>query len=146
MAAFERSVWIDAPVEDVFAFHEREDALALLSPPFPPVRIVSRSGGMQQGARVEVRSCGMRWLALHTAYEKNRLFVDEQIQGPFARWIHRHEFQPEGTGTRLTDRVDYRLKGGIAAGLLFGWAVRMGLERMFRHRHAVTKRICEAAH
>ena len=34
-----------------------------------------------------------RWVALHTAYEKNRLFVDEQIDGPFARWIHRHEFE-----------------------------------------------------
>lgn len=145
MAVFTRSVLIDAPVEKVFAFHEREDALPLLTPAFPPVRMVSRSGGIRTGARVELRVMGMRWLAAHTAYEKNRLFVDEQVEGPFARWVHRHEFEAVGTKTRLTDRLEYELPGGKIVNALFAWTMLPGLMQMFAHRHKATRRFCEAA-
>jgi ligand-binding SRPBCC domain-containing protein len=143
MPAFVQSVLIEAPVETVFRFHERPDALALLSPDFPKVRKTGGTGGIQTGARVELRVGMVRWVALHTACEKNRLFVDEQIQGPFAKWVHRHEFEAVGERTRLTDRVTYELPGGAIADLLFGWAVRLGLRRMFAHRHRVTREICE---
>ena len=146
MAVFQKSILIDAPVEKVFAFHEREDALALLTPAFPPVRVVRKSGGIEPGGRVELRVGPFRWLALHTDYEKNRLFVDEQVEGPMAVWKHRHEFEPVGSWeTRLTDRVEYRLPGGFLVNALFGWTVRPGLSRMFAHRHKVTKQICEQA-
>jgi len=140
---FVRIVVIDAPVETVFGFHEREDALARLSPGFPRVRVVHRTGGLEVGSRVELRIGPFPWIALHTAYEKNRLFVDEQIQGPFHRWIHRHEFEDLGCRTRLTDRVEYRLRGGIVVEAIFGWIVKLGLSRMFQERHSATKRFCE---
>ena len=139
MAVLEQAVEIDAPVSAVFAFHEREDALPLLTPPFPPVRVVSKSGGIEPGGRVELQVGPFRWTALHTEYEKDRLFVDEQIRGPFARWVHRHQFEPiDGGRSRLTDRVEYLLPGGKAVTALFGWAVRLGLRRMFAFRHAAT--------
>jgi ligand-binding SRPBCC domain-containing protein len=136
-------VLIQAAVDEVFRFHEREDALALLSPAFPPVRLMRRSGGIAAGARVELRVGVFRWVALHTAFEKNRLFVDEQIEGPFAKWVHRHEFESSGTGTRLTDRIEYQLRGGPLINMLFGWSVTIGLRQMFSHRHRVTREICE---
>lgn len=126
VAEFVRSVLIDAPVDDVFRFHEREDALSLLAPAFPPVRVISRTGRIETGARVELRVGVFRWAALHTSFEKNRLFEDRQIRGPFAKWVHRHEFEAAGARTRLTDRIEYELPGG-----------------MFAHRHRVTKAFCE---
>jgi ligand-binding SRPBCC domain-containing protein len=140
--AFLKSVLIDAPVEEVFAFHEREDAFSLLTPAFPPVRLISRTDGIKAGSRVELRVGVFRWIALHTAYEKNRLFIDEQIEGPFAKWIHRHEFEAAGAATRLTDRIDYELPYGAVANNLFGWTVTLGLRRMFAYRHRVTREIC----
>jgi len=145
MPSFVKSVLIDAPVSKVFAFHEREDALALLSPAFLPVRVIRKSGGIQPGARVELQVGPFRWIALHMAYEKDRLFVDEQIAGPFARWIHRHEFEVVEGRTRLTDRLEYSLRGGELINLLFGWSVTLGLWRMFAHRHRVTRQYCETA-
>jgi ligand-binding SRPBCC domain-containing protein len=143
MAEFVKSVLIEAPIERVFRFHERDDALSLLSPAFPPVRVVGRTGnGIEPGARLELRIGVFTWIALHTAYEKNRLFEDRQIRGPFAKWVHRHEFESEGHGTRLTDRVDYRLPGGPAVQALLGWIVNLGLDSMFAHRHRVTRRYC----
>jgi ligand-binding SRPBCC domain-containing protein len=145
VATFVRSVIIDAPVESVFEFHERPDALRLLSPLFPPIRVVQRIGGIEKGARVELRVGFQRWEALHTEYEPNQFFVDKQVEGPFKRWTHRHEFEDLGDTTRLTDRVDYALPGGPLANLAFGWVAALGLTVMFRHRHKVTKRYCEKA-
>jgi len=132
-------------VSAVFAFHEREDALALLSPPFPPTRVISRTGGIRSGARVELSLSGLRWVALHTAYEKNRLFVDEQVEGPFAKWVHRHEFEDLGSRTRLTDTVEYLLPGGGLVNLVFGPFVKPALYNLFRYRHRVTRNWCEGS-
>jgi ligand-binding SRPBCC domain-containing protein len=140
---FVKSTIIEAPVRTVFGFHEREDALALLSPPFPPVRKVGGGSGIQPGTRVELRVGPLPWVALHTAYEKDRLFVDEQVRGPFARWVHRHEFEAVDGRTRLTDRVEYELPGGRLTETLFGWTVTLGLRNMFDHRHRVTRKFCE---
>lgn len=145
---FERITQINAPAEKVFAFHERDDIFTLLTPPWQKVRLVSRHGGLEAGARVVFRAFlgpfPVTWVAVHTASEKNRLFVDEQESGPFAYWKHRHEFLPQGAGSVLADRIEFRLKGGPLAVLLFGWAAKLQLTLMFRHRHAVTKRLCES--
>ena len=81
-----------------------------------------------------------RWLALHVEYEKNRLFVDDQIRGPFSRWVHRHQFAEERGGTRLTDSIDFALPGGRIAEVLGGKIAQSQLRKMFEYRHAVTKR------
>jgi ligand-binding SRPBCC domain-containing protein len=141
--SFVKSIVIDAPIERVFGFHERDDALALLSPAFPPVRLISRTGGIEVGAKVVLQVGIFRWVALHTAFVRDALFVDRQIAGPFAEWVHRHEFENFGARTRLTDRIEYALPGGALVNGLLNWAVIPGLERMFAHRHKATKEFCE---
>jgi ligand-binding SRPBCC domain-containing protein len=143
---FVKSVVIDAPVEDVFAFHERDDALELLTPKFPPVRVVAKTGGIEKGACVELKVFWFRWIAMHIEYRKNRLFVDEQISGPFAQWTHWHDFESVGTQTILTDRVEYAIPGGPLMNRLFGWTVKPGLIQMFSYRHRVTREFCERRH
>ena len=143
MPTFLKSIVVEAPVETVFGFHEREDALRLLSPQFPPLRVIRKTGNIEPGSRVELKIGPFLWTALHTVYEKNRLFADEQVQGPFAKWVHRHEFEAVDRATRLTDRVEYRLPGGVWMNRLFGWAVQLGLDQMFRQRHQTTRRYCE---
>jgi ligand-binding SRPBCC domain-containing protein len=145
---FEYSSHIDAPVEQVFAFHERPDALEVLSPDWAKPTIIRRTGGIEVGAIVEMRvpfgPLKLRWLAHHIGYEKNRLFIDEQREGPFAAWVHAHLFAAEDGGTRLTDSVEFALLGGDLMEWLGGWLVRRKLNRLFEYRHAVTKRMCEA--
>ena len=143
MPTFFKSVIVQAPIETVFAFHEREDALRLLSPAFPPVRVLQKTGGIEPGSRVELKIGPFYWSALHTAYEKNRFFEDQQVRGPFAKWIHRHEFEPAGEATRLTDRIEFNLRGGVWINHLSRWAVQLGLRQMFRERHRRTKLYCE---
>ncbi len=147
MLHYERSVHIGAPVETVFAFHERPDVLELLTPPGQPIRVLRRTGGLLVGAEVEflvpLGPFRRRWLARHTAYEKNRLFVDEQVDGPFTRWTHRHQFDAEAGGCRLTESIDLQLPLAPLSEWCAGWAVRRQLDSLFDFRHAVTRRYCE---
>ena len=73
---------------------------------------------------------------LHTDFEQDRLFRDEQIRGPFTRWVHTHRFEPEnGGGCVVEDHVDWKLPMGTAGRLLAGSSVEEELERLFTFRH-----------
>lgn len=148
MLHFKHSSLINAPVEVVWKFHERPDILQLLTPPWQPVQVVRREGGLEEGGITEFRlflgPLPLTWLARHTEYEQYRLFTDKQISGPFESWVHRHEFEvAENDTTRLTDAISFSMPGGDAVDLMSGWFVQLQLEAMFRYRHYVTKRECE---
>jgi len=147
MLYFKHSSVVNASPEVVWKFHERPDILQLLNPPWQPVQIVRREGGLAVGAITEFRlfisPLPLTWLARHTECEKYRLFTDEQISGPFESWVHRHEFEPEDGKTRLTDAISFSMPGGGTVEFVGGWLVQAQLEAMFRYRHYVTKRECE---
>ena len=107
------------------------------------MRVFRKTGAIEPGAEVELQIGPIRWLARHTAYEKDHFFEDIQVSGPFAKWVHRHQFEPVGNTTRLTDRVEYQLPGGALINVPFAWAVHLGLLQMFDYRHRATKRHCE---
>lgn len=144
MPTFVHSSWIPAPVEAVFAFHERPDALELLTPPWTGATVLERSGGLETGARVRLRipvgPFGIEWLAVHTGYEKDHFFDDIQQRGPFRVWRHRHEFTSENGGTRLTDRIEFSLPLAPVSDWLLAWLVSFQLRRMFTYRHQATAR------
>jgi ligand-binding SRPBCC domain-containing protein len=147
MLHFQYSTLIDAPVEVVWNFHERQDILQKLTPPWQPVEVVRREGGLGIGAITEFKIflgfVPVPWIARHTECEPYRLFTDEQIEGPMEHWTHRHQFVPEEGKTRLTDAIAFSIPGGEIAESLVGWFVLQRLEDMFRYRHEVTQRECE---
>lgn len=146
MLNFKRSILIHAPVEVVWSFHKRLDILDLLTPPWQPIQVVRREGGLEVGAisefQIFVAPISWRWLAVHIEYEKYRLFTDKQQEGPFEHWIHRHQFAEEAGKTRLTDDIEFALPGGWLTESLFGWLVMAQLEQMFSYRHEMTQREC----
>lgn len=148
MLHFQHSSIINAPPEVVWKFHERPDILQLLTPPWQPVKVVRREGGLEVGAITEFRlflgPLPLTWLARHTECEKNRLFIDQQISGPFEYWVHRHEFVAENGKTKLIDDISFSLPGGSTVEMMSGWLVQAQLEAMFRYRHYITNRECES--
>jgi ligand-binding SRPBCC domain-containing protein len=152
MLTFEKSSVIKAPVEVVWAFHERLDILDLLTPPWQPVQVVRREGGLGIGAITEFRiwlgPLPVKWLARHIECEPYRLFCDRQAEGPLDHWIHRHQFEPLADTTRLTDSIEFALPGGEPVEDLIGGFVGDRLRDMFDYRHQVTQDMCgvEANH
>ena len=147
MLRFKFSSLINAPVEVVWNFHERQDILQILTPPWQPVQIIRREGGLDIGAisefRLQLGPIPVRWVARHTECQKNKIFTDEQVEGPMDSWVHRHQFTEENGLTRLTDSIEYAVPGGWIVELVLGWWVDSRLKEMFRYRHEVTKRECE---
>jgi uncharacterized protein (TIGR01777 family) len=129
--------------ERVFAWHARPGALERLTPPFAPVTVVERSGGIEPGARVVLRlplgPTRVDWVAEHRDLEPGRQFRDVQVRGPFARWEHTHRFLPDGPAASiLEDRVAYELPGGALGDAVGAPFVRRTLRPMFAYRHRIT--------
>jgi uncharacterized protein (TIGR01777 family) len=87
--------------------------------------------------RVRLGPLRPRWVAVLRDYQEGRQFVDEQVQGPFAQWVHTHRFLPAGEcESVLEDEIEYRLPCGALGQLLGGGYVHRRLERLFRFRAA----------
>lgn len=143
MATLRRTVALPASAQEAFAWHERPGAFERLAPPWDPARVLERSGGIRDGDHLvlELRRgpLRLRWRAEHRDYQPGRSFTDVQTRGPFARWEHRHSFEPDGDDAcRLTDHVDYALPGGALGAALAGGALRQQLEHVFAFRQRRT--------
>jgi len=159
MATYSRQTRVEAPFEDVWAFHSTERGLVDLTPGFLNLR-VEAVRGPDGGSDPEVLAAGselvssitplgagprQRWTSRIVARERDGdegFFRDEMVEGPFARWVHTHSFRADGDGTILRDEVEYRLPGGPVGRLVspLGW---VGFEPMFRHRHRRTRELLE---
>lgn len=144
MPEFRRKSRIDAEPEEVFAWHERPGAFERLVPPWADIRVLHRAGGIQDGGVVvlemRIGPLRRRWVARHDGYEAGRQFRDVQVQGPFARWEHRHRFEADGAGgCLLEDEVHYRLPFGALGQAAAGARVEHELDRAFSFRHERTR-------
>lgn len=149
MPRFRYSSLIDAPVERVFSFHKEPDALDRLLPAWPPARVVERRGGLEAGSEVVIElrlgPLRQRWVARHTAYRENDFFSDEQVEGPFRLWRHRHGFErADAERCRLVEDVEFSLPLAPVSDWLAGWAVKRVLKKMFAARHLRTAQACGA--
>ncbi len=140
---FERRIVLPASAEAVFDWHSRPGAFARLTPPWEPLEVISQSGGIRDGDRVEIRVAigpfRKKWTAEHRGYVQGRQFQDIQLGGPFAHFEHTHRIIPQSEHSCvLEDHIEYQLPLGGVGRCLAGNYVRRKLERTFRYRHDVT--------
>lgn len=149
MLNYSRSILIHAPVDVVWAFHEQPDVLDKLTPPWQPVEVKRREGGLDVGAETEFQlhlgPIPIRWLARHTECVRYQQFTDVQVEGPFDRWTHRHQFVTENGKTYLTDAIAFSLPPGGLTDPLLGWLIQIQLDQLFEFRHRITRQECESS-
>ena len=143
MARFVQTSTFPASPDELYAWHAAPGALARLSPPWQAVRRVGPEQPLAEGQRVELRlrmgPLWVPWVAHHRDLVEGRQFVDEQVFGPFARWVHLHRFSPVPGGGALDDEIDYEFRGGALAERFGEPLVRGMLRRMFGYRHEVLR-------
>jgi ligand-binding SRPBCC domain-containing protein len=160
---FEVSHWVPFPADLVFAFFADPSNLPLLMPPrlevrieesdlhAPPVRPATSEAIRKlpvnpagAGSDILVSFLPLSWLPMRvqwrvriTEFEWNSHFCDEQIEGPFKEFHHRHTIRPEVRrghwGTLVTDTIDFAMPFG-PLGSLGSRFVRHDLAESFAHR------------
>ncbi len=158
---FQTEQYLRYPVAQVFAFfadpanlprlmpawqRARIESAVLVPPPPPPQafpgweRIQAGSGSrMTLTIRpFPLSPIRLPWEALIEDFCWLEGFCDVQVSGPFRYWRHCHSVGPSGTGTLLTDSVEYELPLG-ALGTFAHWIfVRRQLAATFRFRQQRT--------
>jgi uncharacterized protein (TIGR01777 family) len=144
MPVFEWRSALPVPADDVYAWHARPGAFERLVPPWQRLKVVERTGGIDDGGVLvfEYREGPLRgrWVAIHEGAEPGRRFVDRQVHGPFEYWQHTHSFIPQGPAASiLEDSVDYGLPLGGFSDVVGGGISKRALRRLFVFRHRRTR-------
>jgi ligand-binding SRPBCC domain-containing protein len=82
----------------------------------------------------------LRMTSRITAMEIPGYFIDEQVQGPFRRFRHVHEFSEDSSGaTTMVDRIEFDAPFGVFGRLVEKLVLRRYLQRLVeaRNRHLV---------
>ena len=137
----EREQWLPAPPASVFAFFADAANLERMTPPWLGFRIrtplpVELGPGARIDYSIRLGPVPVRWRTRIDVWEPEKRFVDVQERGPYARWIHLHEFTPLGGGVLMRDRVSYALPLGPLGTLAHAALVRALLARIFDYRFA----------
>jgi ligand-binding SRPBCC domain-containing protein len=133
-------LFLPRPRAEVFPFFAGVGNLDRITPPELNFRILEQPVQMGEGGLIRYRlrldGIPFGWLTRITRWEPGRAFVDEQLAGPYRRWIHAHEFDDApGGGTRIRDRVDLVLPLQPVGELAWPY-VRRKLRRIFEFRQA----------
>lgn len=137
---------VNAPREQVFAWHARPGAFARLSPPWSPLRLITESQSLRDGRAILALPGGLRWVAQHEPadYDPPHRFLDAIGSAGLAtlparllmRWKHIHDFDDLGDGTtRVTDEVRTPVPAA-ALRPMFVYRHRQLADDLAAHRHA----------
>ena len=139
----EREQRVAQPLGEVFAFFAQAGNLERITPPWLRFEVLGEPGEVGPGTLVEYRlrlhAVPVRWRTRIDEFRDGQAFVDRQVRGPYRLWHHTHEFEADGDGTVVRDRIRYALPFGPAGELAHRLFVRRDLERIFDFRHAAVR-------
>jgi ligand-binding SRPBCC domain-containing protein len=143
MPVFTCSTHVPASPEELFHFHETPHNLRRIAPPGIRILEIRAEETAAPGAEftlvVRQGPLRLRWTGRWETVRAPSLLVDVGVRCPFAFWRHSHIFEPQETGSLLTDRVEFRLPW-LLGGPLGDLVCRLVIfPRIFAARHAATR-------
>ena len=139
------SMFLPQPLETVFEFFSRAENLEAITPPRLRFRIVTALPiSIRQGTLIDydLRLFGWRfgWRSLISRWNPPYDFIDEQVKGPYAAWVHHHRFAPGAGGTVVSDEVHYRLPLAPLSSLALP-LVKLQLRHIFAYRERTIRKL-----
>jgi len=144
-ARFKRECFFSVSKQELFEFHERDDAFSLLTPASANIEVESTASTLAPSDdvvrfAVKFGPLRFRFENVHTVYQPFDLFVDEQKKGLFSEWRHEHRFREAAwvgdPASMLTEEIVY----GHPLLPFVSPFVRLRLGKLFEYRFRVTAR------
>jgi ligand-binding SRPBCC domain-containing protein len=143
---YQHSFQINRPQSEVLEFHRHPTALEGITPPPIIMRMHQAPDPLKEGDEMRftmwVGPFPIRW---HSRIEDvdDHGFTDRQLEGPFLRWIHRHEFISLAKDeTEAKDNIEFTFRPHLIWGPV-GLGMALGLPVLFGFRAWKTKRLLE---
>lgn len=135
--------------EQLNAVHNQPNTFARLTmPPLVMQVLEDNRSSLTEGQiafRLWFGPFPVNWLARHEAGVNPLSFKDVQVNGPLLSWEHEHVIEPMAHGSRLTDRITFSHKPGLAGLLTRLMFDGLPLRMLFIYRHWQTRRMMNAA-
>lgn len=141
-----RSITISRPLREVFDFFADAGNLERITPPELNFHIITpRPIEIEKGTLIDyslkLRGLPMKWKTEISVWDPPFEFVDQQLNGPYKQWIHRHRFTELEKGkTLIDDEVRYRLPLE-PLGDVVHFIVRRELDYIFDHRQKTVAKL-----
>jgi hypothetical protein len=138
-AIFECRSFFPVSVESLFQFHEDKVGFDTLVGLDKNVKVIQRPENILVGAKaiMEIKIAPFikqKWVAEHIEYEKNKLFVDKQVEGPFKSFVHYHKFESTKGGSILNDHIEFE----FYINFISKYFVSEKIKSNFKERHKAT--------
>lgn len=137
---------IPADLSTVWKFFSDPSNLRLITPAPLDFKIISEieEEEMYAGQIVEytvkpLLGIPVYWMTEITHVEKERYFIDEQKNGPYSMWHHKHHFKSIQGGTEMRDVVHYKVPLKVLGDIINKIIVKDKLKEVFEFRFNIVE-------
>lgn len=137
-----RVQYIPKKKEEVFSFFSAETNLEKITPPYLNFKVLGKdTPEIQDGTtityKLKLHGIPLKWKSLISEFKVNETFIDQQLSGPYKKWVHKHDFISTHHGCLITDFIVYKVPMGIIGRIIAGAYVRRDVVKIFKYRESV---------
>ena len=131
---------INKNINEVFNFFSKPENLPLITPKKMKFSIITPQPiEMKEGALIDytlkIMGAPIRWTTLIIKYDPIKIFVDQQLKGPYSMWHHTHNFKAiNDRETLIEDVVAYAIPFGFLGRMIHSLWIKQDLENIFKYR------------
>lgn len=138
--------WLKSKKKEVFDFFSDEMNLEKITPPYLNFKVLNKSterieAGTLIDYKLSLHGVPVKWSTRINKFENDEYFIDEQIKGPYSKWVHTHTFYSFANGTLIKDEVVYKVPMGILGRLFAEPFVRKDLANIFNYRREAIRKL-----
>ena len=144
---FEQSQLIKMKKEDIFDFFSNPKNLEKIVPRYLKFQIQNISTkSVEKGTLIDYQlklyGFPFKWRTLISNWQPPKTFEDSQLKGPYAKWVHSHNFfDLKDSRTLMLDTVIYKVPFGFLGHFLLGAVIRKQIKSIFAFRYKTLSEI-----